>query len=264
MKKVTGFVVVAVLAMLCLSAVTQAAVVLTVTPTTFGRIGGYKTWATGAGVTTETLRPDIFLFCTYDISDILADTSVAIVSAKLFHKRAYTVIGDTVQASCTVAQQVVDYTLDIGTASSAFHKLLVGTNLDKPALQGINICTAGDMVTNLSYEGRPLVGGYGGLQYVDVTAIVQSWASGATNYGVGISTSTPEAISGVIPYLVLTIESVPEPMTLTLLGLGAMGLLRRRRIGANNHRHQPKWRRSLGNWLNGYGRLDQYRKCRQR
>jgi hypothetical protein len=110
-------------------------------------------------------------------------------------------------------------------------------------MQGINLTFTNEVVTDLGWDGAFMAGGYGGLQSVDVLAIVNSWLGGAANYGLGIDTVVAGYTTNLgqhhlgnyvykstMPYLEITMEA-PEPMTMGLLAVGGIAaLLRRRRI----------------------------------
>jgi hypothetical protein len=85
---------------------------------------------------------------------------------------------------------------------------------------------------------------------VDVTASVQQWASGAANFGWlidqpttdGVTVHSSEAVTPSLrPLLVVEFQQqVPEPSTLTLAGLGAIGLIGLgRRRGKKAPEHGP-------------------------
>jgi hypothetical protein len=108
--------------------------------------------------------------------------------------------------------------------------------------------TNGTPVTNSVSDGDPnytaTVGtGYntaGPIYDLDVTNIVAAWAGGATNNGLMIQVVNPSVenenfslwasddTGGTAPQLVID-YTIPEPMTMSLLGLGGLGVLLRRR-----------------------------------
>ncbi len=114
-----------------------------------------------------------------------------------------------------------------------------GSTADEP-VKGVDYST--------SYVAAPITatqgsGVYSVDQYVsfDVTADVVAYAAGSLdNNGWWIGTNQAEALGRfqagggnagwvLTPDLVVTFTPIPEPMTLTLLGLGSLALLRRKR-----------------------------------
>jgi hypothetical protein len=222
----------AVLAVLCLSAVSNATVI-TLTNTSYGKFTTVASSYT-ANSLSDLLCYYRFLNVKYDLTALSADLANGnvIVSATLYYKRgnvgqAY----ETTQATVTVAQSSVD---PATTTSANWSSLVTGSNPNF-VLQGVNVVSAAEVVTGYqNYNNLPLEGGYAGLQSIDITAIANSWASGADNYGINMaSTLSVENLQGNnLPYIVITTAPAPEPMTMGLLAVGGITALLRRRSKA--------------------------------
>jgi hypothetical protein len=229
-------VVVAVLALVSLASMANANTILTLEKTNFGSIAGFITYGMSANSLESSysyLSPVYFVYATYDISSVLsaleADPNAVIVSAKLIYSRAYTAAPST-QSTWTVVRATMDYTLDVGTDyTSAYHMTFIGGSRATPQLMGTDTCSQAEVVN----DPNSIYGPYAGTQSVDITTIVTAWANGATNYGLGITSSVLEKIRFMpyFPRIEVEIASVPEPMTMGLLAVGGIAtLLRRRRI----------------------------------
>jgi hypothetical protein len=221
--------VVAILAVLCLAAVSNAATI-TLTATSYGKFDSYASHGYTANTLDGLLCSYRYLNVKYDLSSIIAEVQagkIEITSATLYYKRGYTG-DDTAQATITVAQAAVD---PVTATSANWASLVTNSGL----LQGVNVVLAPEVVTGYAnYHNLPYEGGYAGLQSIDITTIVDSWASGAANYGVDIASSleieslTDFGQDNALPYLVITYESVPEPVTMGLLVVGGIAALLRR------------------------------------
>ena len=227
-------VLVAVLAVLCLSAVSNASVI-TLTSSSYGEFNTHASYgytATGNLVSANVLSYYTFINLKYDLTALSADLANGnvIVSATLYYKRGYVGTYETTQATVTVAQSSVDPT----TATSAnWSSLVTGTNPNF-VLQGVNIVSAAEVVTGYqNYNNQALAGGYAGQQSIDITAIVSSWASSAANYGINMAStlSLERFQNGEVPYIVITTAPAPEPATIGLLAIGGIATLLRRRNG---------------------------------
>jgi hypothetical protein len=169
-----------------------------------------------------------FMYATYDVSGILdalaADPTLEIISAKLIYDRNYVGAGDLVQSTWTVVRGTMDYTLDTGSSSSEYHIAMCGGSKSAPKLVGTTPCTQAEVL-------NPLTGNYRGPQSVDITPIMQDWANGATNYGIGMGATVEEKLTyqPYFPYIEVTVGQVPEPLTMCLLAVGGVATLLRRR-----------------------------------
>jgi opacity protein-like surface antigen len=232
-------VIAAVLAVLCMSAVSKAEVI-TLQATQYGSHGAYAVYT--ANSLASTLGKGKQLYLKYDLSSIQAsiDAGNVVIGAKLIYMRK----SDTsflIQGAAEVVQATVDPTTDTSKSSSdPTHAALINNSTE--VMQGINLTFTNEVVTDLGWEGEFMAGGYGGLQSVDVLAIINSWLGGAANYGLGIDTVVAGYTTGLaqhhlgnyvytntMPYLEITMT--PEPMTMGLLAVGGIAaLLRRRRM----------------------------------
>jgi hypothetical protein len=224
-------VLVAVVAVLCLAAMASAAVVDVQPGANWAKISGYVTYTQGLNLNDDLMdSPKDMFFAKYDISAITSDPSIVITSAKMVYWRGYSGTDTNNQGTMTIAQQTLDYTLDTGTDhGTAFHQALAGNGV----LHGINFCSAAQVVNNPADDNGP----YAGVQSVDVTSILQSWAGGADNYGVGMSVNVYEPFNYVypshfLPYLEVTTAPAPEPATMGLLLAGGIATVLRRRRSA--------------------------------
>jgi hypothetical protein len=234
-------VIAAVLVVLCMSAVSKAGII-TLQPAQYGTHGAYAVYT--ANSLTDTLGKGKQLYLKYDLSSVASAIAAgeSIVSAKLVYMRK----SDTdflIQGAAEVVQATVDPTTDTsGSSSDPIHAALIGNNTE--VMGGINLTFTNEVVTDLGWEGESMPGGYGGLQSVDVLAIVNSWLGGAANYGLGIDTVVAGfttkldqhhlgnyVSTNTMPYLEITTAPIPEPLTMSLLAVGGIAaLIRRRRM----------------------------------
>jgi len=234
-------VLVAVLAVLCLSAMSSAAVTNTydVTGTNGCGISGYTTYTTNPGAY---VGGGYFYYAQYDISDIISDPTVAIVSAKLVYNREYVNDSAAIQdspATITVAEPMYNYTLDTctnvyDTNTNAFHLQLIGGTRWAAQLMAVRTCTATDVVNDPAAGFGP----YAGSQSIDITPIVQDWKNGAQSYGCSLAMDSQpfqqhlDRYALFMPYIEVVTTSVPEPVTMGLLAVGGIATLLRRRRNA--------------------------------
>jgi hypothetical protein len=219
-------VLIAVLAVLCLATVSSASVIsstdglittstVTVTAGTYGKMGLPSNSYYQAGLVGNAFGPVKAYAGSYDVSSIIADVQAGnseIVSA-------YLVYNDILTTSATV--RVVQLAADYTTCTTAGSLVTAGISNGGTTYTALLGTTVVDTAMNATYTG---------LAQVDISTILASWVAGATNFGLGVSCSTENTVTvSTLPYLVITTQAVPEPVTMGLLLVGGIASLLRRR-----------------------------------
>jgi len=153
--------------------------------------------------------------------------------------------------SATLTMYVVTDILYADGEANGIHKMLVDWDetdaygaapwaggatlgIDRDDVEAVSVA-----VDDSTEYGTPTMIATGTTMTFDVTSIVQDWSGGDGNYGflfqsLGLAggngvfmASSEYAGADVRP--TLTVDFVPEPITLALFGLGGLGVLRRKR-----------------------------------